>query len=455
MKNLLTRHKTKILLLVALLLAAFPAGKILVAYQIGSALESAGLSNVHLYVDEIGFGGMVLKDVRIGNDKPMVIPEVTITYTPYQLLESRVDKIIIRRPVFDTHTVDGKTYITGLEPKDEPEASAAKPNNVVPGQAFHPGWFRFNSLTVEKARLHLLGYGADATIDFELSAVSKPMPQVQMKTQAFTGMYNGKAFMVADSAMKIELDEAQEQWKGEWITDDARLKDNDTSIPAFRLKATLLGKPGLVTSDIDIDSRQSPIRMKAVHTLNNRQNQLVLQYATLPWAGGIISIRGIALPVRNNQILNTMVTISDVSLDYVLGLLTSNKSKATGTVSGSLPIGINNDGSIIFYPGELRIEKPGTISIDPAAIPGDNPQLELLKTVLSNFNYTDFSMGIESGEGSTIEVMLRLAGKNPDAYNGRPVKLNVHLKGDLVNLMQQTIIPVTDPAQLLKQKEKP
>jgi|GEM_PF-5212681 len=447
-------HRNKILALIAALVLAYAIYRPLLAYYLGSIVESYGFSDVELYIEDIGFNGITLTNVRTGDiNKPLIIPEIIITYTPYQLLEARVDKIIVKKPFFDVHVRDGKTLITGLESWLS-QPSKTHGNKVLPAELLTSAGFKFDKLSVEDASIRLLGYGADTTMGFNLTVSSKPNPLIEFKAPAFSGNYNGDTFSVSDIFATIILNEEQAVWEGSWGTEGASYKKGTSDIPSFRIKGSIRAEAALVLSDMSMDSAQSPVQVSAQLKAKPDQNIFLMKSATLPMAGGMISVQNILLPIRENKILNTMVTVSKLSLNEIMQLLTSNRASATGEVSGTLPIGINSNGSIIFYPGELRADKPGTIMVEPQAIPSNNAQIEILRTVLGNFHYNNLVMKVESGTGNNLDVLLTLDGKSPDAYKGRPVKLNVHLTGDLLNVIQQTFLPIANPNKFLK-KEAP
>lgn len=76
--------------------------------------------------------------------------------------------------------------------------------------------------------------------------------------------------------------------------------------------------------------------------------------------------------------------------------------------------------------------------------------MALVRDILKNFHYTNFAMGINSGKDDKLSMLLQLSGNNPEVYNGREVKLNVNLTGDLLSVIRQSMMSVSDPQQLMK-----
>ena len=137
--------------------------------------------------------------------------------------------------------------------------------------------------------------------------------------------------------------------------------------------------------------------------------------------------------------------------------LTGSKATATGGVSGTVPLTIGRDGSFRIGNSALTADGPGVIALSPEAIPGDNPQVALVRDVLKNLHYTVLSLGLDSTPGGKLTAVLVVEGKNPDVEKGRTIKLQVHLSGDLLELLSQNLKLMTDPKTFLEQHshEKP
>ena len=132
-------------------------------------------------------------------------------------------------------------------------------------------------------------------------------------------------------------------------------------------------------------------------------------------------------------------------------ILTRERVSATGSVSGDLPLIIERNGNFSFGKGKLQADSPGTITLPPDAIPGDNAQIAMTRDILKNFHYKILSLSISSGMDGKTPILITLEGNNPDMYNGKPVKINVRLSGDVLNLIRQNVLFLTDPKSILKQ----
>ncbi len=170
----------------------------------------------------------------------------------------------------------------------------------------------------------------------------------------------------------------------------------------------------------------------------------------MPWNEGMVSAQNISIPVYSRNPISIALKVKKVSLNSLLAAATANRATATGVVSGTLPVVINRDGSFILRKGDLKAEEKGKIMLSPDVIPSDTPQVALLRDVLKDFHYAVFAMGIESANDKQLSMLLSLEGNNPDVYNGRVVKLNVHLSGDVIDLVTRSMNIINNPNYLTK-----
>lgn len=172
---------------------------------------------------------------------------------------------------------------------------------------------------------------------------------------------------------------------------------------------------------------------------------------TLPWNGGTLRLRPVTYPLTGTGPVTLTLELSRVSLQHLMQLAVGESAQASGRISGQVPVTVARDGSFTLGKGNLQTDDNGVISLPAAAIPGDHPKVEVVREILKNFHYTDFSLTLRSDEPDKLSMLLSLKGNNPEVYNGRSVNLNVNLTGDLLNLLEQGMVTMTDPRQLLKQ----
>ena len=62
---------------------------------------------------------------------------------------------------------------------------------------------------------------------------------------------------------------------------------------------------------------------------------------------------------------------------------------------------------------------------------------------------------VKDSQEDKSKITLTLEGNNPEAFEGRPIKLNVNIGGDVLPLIQQSILPLNDVKQLLDLQDTP
>ena len=195
-----------------------------------------------------------------------------------------------------------------------------------------------------------------------------------------------------------------------------------------------------LSGDILSTDTKTSVGFKFDYSLNDsKEANLKIISAILPWNEGVISTQNISVPLYANTPIAFTLRVKRVSLNSMLAAATSNRASATGAVSGVVPIVIFRDGTFTVKKGNLKADEAGILKLSPDVIPSDATQVALLRDVLKDFHYSSFSMGIESADSKQLSMLLSLEGNNPDVYNGRSVKLNVHLTGDVIEMITQSL----------------
>ncbi|MFO0389292.1 MAG: YdbH domain-containing protein [Alphaproteobacteria bacterium] len=174
----------------------------------------------------------------------------------------------------------------------------------------------------------------------------------------------------------------------------------------------------------------------------------------LPWNDGKIFIHDGWLQFSGKKRFRGNIDVKDVQLDTLLKSLVGEKASGSGLVSGRIPIIIEDDGTPLVHNAMLSAGGEGRIQVAEDALPDGNDQIAVLKGVLSNFHYDTLSIALGTDEHKKLSARMIVEGQNPQMYNGKPVKLNVQLTGDVLSLLQQSVPAFSDPKQLLKQGEQ-
>lgn len=243
--------------------------------------------------------------------------------------------------------------------------------------------------------------------------------------------------------------------EGSWRMDSIEVRDAPLLVPMLTGSGTLslaeeaLGLKGRIASAdghfIAGFSLEAPR-----HT--PQEAVLTLERVELPWNGGTLAVHHVKAPLAGTEPVALKLELKNVSLDMLLKQAVGGAAKATGEVTGVVPMRIGRDGTLYFGEGELGTGGEGVIQLPPTIIPGDQPQVEQVREMLSNFHYDRFVMGVEGQKGKKLSILLSLQGHNPDVYNGREIHLNVRLNGDLLSLLSQSLSVINDPQQLIPQE---
>jgi len=238
--------------------------------------------------------------------------------------------------------------------------------------------------------------------------------------------------------------------EGDWSLKDMRLQAGSVVLPVIGGSGKLKSGSGTRLLSGGLKSEDNTYR--ADFSLDY-PSQLQLIYVSIPWKGGTLTTKDVAVPLASHQPIKLVLQIRRVSTGALLQAMTGQHVSATGTVSGSLPLVIDRDGTVSFGAGTLQADGAGNISMPADAIPEGNEQVGVVRDILKNFHYKSLSININSNK-SGVSLLIALEGNNPDMYNGRPVKLNVRLAGDVLGYIRQNVLFLTSPETLLKQDQK-
>jgi hypothetical protein len=241
-----------------------------------------------------------------------------------------------------------------------------------------------------------------------------------------------------------------DSWKGKWSTEKVEVEG---------IEVPPLSGAGNWASDketkVDGEFKSADTSYRSSFTLVYASDapdhsRLQVSEAQVPWNGGLMTARNVTVPLSSKRAITIPLNVQKISLDALMQAITGKRASATGTLSGTIPITVDADGNPTIGEGMLQTTAPGTLTLAPDVIPGDNAQVTMVRDILKNFHYDAFSMKIEQGKDKKLSILLSLSGNNPDVYNGKAVKLNVQLTGDLLNLIQQSLLPLENPKNYLK-----
>jgi hypothetical protein len=258
---------------------------------------------------------------------------------------------------------------------------------------------------------------------------------------------------VKNIALHFDPDE-HNAWQGEWGVESVEISGTPVLLPMLSGAGTFIVQSGTAKGKGEFQSADHTHKaaFEAMYNPDNAASNITITNASMPWNGGTLSTRGAIIPLAGAKSVTLALKVVDVPLDTLLQAATGKRASATGEVSGVIPVTIGKDNTFIFHDGNLKAQEAGIIKLAANAIPTDNEQVGVLRDVLSDFHYQELTVAMDSDKDEKLSMLLQLRGNNPEVYNGREVKLNVKLTGDVLNLMQQTVIPLANPEKFLEEK---
>jgi len=259
---------------------------------------------------------------------------------------------------------------------------------------------------------------------------------------------------VGSALAEAALNPGAKQWKGQWQLKDIKITGGNTEIPVLSGGGTLTATADQIVIQGRCESADKSTKMvfqSDTYFNAPEKSKLTVIDAVMPWNEGTLSTQQAVLPYGEKQPVAMNLKVQHVSANALLRQLAGERATATGSISGVLPVTIKADGTILLHQGALESEGPGEIKMPPDAVPGDNEQVAFLRDVLKNFHYSALSIHADSDKNDHLTVLMTLEGQNPDMPLGRPVKVNVRLKGDVLDFVQKNLLWLINPQKLLEQ----
>jgi len=431
------------------------AGTPLLEKRIAAMLEAKGLENVSVSIAHIGLRGAALRGVTIGGATPLVLKDVDVIYSLDDLRRGKLDELALRRVDFEIRQDNGRWIITGLEGWKTGAEGKGNPLLSLPVTPEQISLIPFERLRLEESAMTVTGGQGILSVPLNVTWKKSPVPEAVYETGGMT--YKHKKLQIATGAVSLKTALTEGIWHGNWTLADIAMRDAPLPVPVLQGGGTLavdtthIGVKGTLKSDDG--SWQAGFTMD-YSPEKPADTALTITQAAMPWKEGRIAVRNVKIPFAGKEPLKVNLEVAHVSLAELMQSLTGDRVSATGTVSGILPLLVGRDGKIKVLEGSLKAEAPGTIAMPPETIPGDNEQVALVRQVLEDLRYSTLSIATNEDESGNLTVLMTLKGNNPKVYEGRAVKLNVNLTGDVLEFIQKNILFLASPETLLKQEQK-
>jgi hypothetical protein len=161
--------------------------------------------------------------------------------------------------------------------------------------------------------------------------------------------------------------------------------------------------------------------------------RLVIQRASSGFAGGEIAIAGFVYdPAGSSQKMD--LRVEKLDLAKLFAMVKVDGLTGSGRISGVIPLTVAGD-SLVIRDGRLDAAGPGVLRFSSeateAALKGSGKSMTLMLQALQNFRYDSLSLTVKKPAKGDPEIMLHLAGRNPDVLDGHPFAFNIGLSGNL------------------------
>lgn len=413
-------------------------------------LRSQGMENVTFTLENVGFYEATLNNVAIGADNPLRLQSIKLQYTPQELAEGNFRDLSLTGLDLQLLQTEEGWKIAGLEgfptsAKDEVPSSISISDivDILP----------FTKISVTGSTLTISGENLQTILPFDL-VLEKAAQKTLSLTMDSTNVSFGNTNLSLGSMKAQAVQDQDRNWAGEWNIESIDMGDA-APIPALSGGGKLAYTDHLIIyGALSSANKQYKASFQGLYDPSDaKNNALTITTASFPFKDGILSTRNVVIPLDGKKNITVKLDVNKVSVDALLQTLTGSRVTATGTVSGSVPVILKKDGTYSLGKGRLKADSEGVIQMSADAIPGDNAQVELVRKVLENLNYSVFSAAIDTSGGRGMAVKLTLEGSNPDVYDGRLIKLNVNLTGDVLDFIQQNAMLFTNPEKLLEQAQ--
>ncbi len=428
------------------------------AAQIKNTLAGYGLSVTSLDVKNLNNSGATLKNIAIGENPALTIETVNLQYDIQRLWnEKQLNKIEIDKLSATIYKSETGWTISGIEPLLTPSTDEEKETDLTP--FFDAPYLKqtipeFISLTNGSITANDEN-NISAGFPFDLSYSAATSPEVNFTSKSFNGTAGDYSLNGEDFSITAALDNEKHEWQGKAAINKLSFTGIEYDIPPLKLDSDFTATAERFNAKLALNDSKNQWRANAELALplnDPMAGTAKISSAQFPWGGGRISLSAVTVPLKMDKPVTVRVNLQNIDFGTLISDVSDGKVTGTGKISGTIPITRHPNGKIDLQTGNASATQTGTIHISPELLAGDNMQMQIARAALENFHYTSLKIAVSSNKGKSL-INLSLEGNNPEAFEGRPIKLNVNIGGDVMPLIQQTILPFSDVRQLLDLEE--
>lgn len=429
------------LALIAAVAALLPA-RALLETTLKSALMAHGFSDARLTLSSIGLNGLTLDGIRLGKKAPLTLGQLTASYSSAGLAALQVRNVALKNLTLEAHK-ENDAWIMAGKNLASPDGGSSP---LFPATPFFVAGMALDDAQIDSGLLNVTAPMWQAHIPFSLTWSRKPAPLLLTRFVNPTLRAGSLTFKAGEGSISSAL-KPDGMWQGSWNLKNIAIIGMEPAPPFLQGSGKLSAEGDSAIVNGKIQSPDEAWKLVFEEHLwpgAPEKSFLRILETAMPWKGGALSTREFTVHTTPGPIDLTL-NIDRVSAEALMQQLTGKPAAASGALSGFLPVTVGTDGSLAVHNGKLEAVETGVIALPPDAIPGDNEQVTLLRDALADFHYTTLTVDMDSSPDNRMVLHMLLEGHNPGVQDGRPFKVNVNLRGDVLNLVRQNILLLINP----------
>jgi hypothetical protein len=285
------------------------------------------------------------------------------------------------------------------------------------------------SFTAWPALLELNNGRLNGNASLTLASGQKlPTVKLELTGKGLGGIYDRTALEGLDGHVEVQIDPKQLQLE---LTELHLAQAN----------------PGIPLGPIQLSGHYKAMLTKPT------QGQLRLRQANAALMGGNLQLAAGQWDLAAEPLLFP-VQVQGLELEQLFILYPTEGLAGNGTLDGTLPLQIGNQGVTIEH-GHLSAREPGGQlqfhSERIRALGRSNPSMQLVTQSLEDFHFTTLSSQVDYSQQGQLTLAMRLEGQNPAIEQGRPIHFNINLEEDIPTLLAS--LQLTDKvSDIIKQR---
>jgi len=267
---------------------------------------------------------------------------------------------------------------------------------------------------------------------------------------------------VTDGSLAVTFDgtwaeDAQRQiqmrtWSAEVLVENLAVQYRNINLTGLNTKinVTAKGQERIVIShpaEIKIASvnggvEVTNIAMRAQGEWDLREPLPVVEVRALSCdvLGGTVTSQGVRADLARPPFSFTLL-VRQLDLEKVLSHEQQKGLQGSGLLDGSIPITVTSRG-VTIQDGQFEARPPGGVIRYEAspeatkAVTQANTNMQLVLKALNNFHYSVLEVGAQYVEDGTLNLKVRLEGRNPDQKKSPPIHFNLTVQENIPALLK-------------------